>query len=64
MAPSKPSAATRQILSAMGENFEQIHARLGDLLSRVDSMTLEIGNLGKQLEMTQESVGEVRMKQR
>lgn len=48
----------------MGENSEQIHTRLGELFSRFDSMTLEIANLGKQLEMTQESVDEVRMKQR
>ena len=47
----------------MGENSEQIHARLSELLSRFDSMALEVTNLGKQLVTTQESVDEVRLKQ-
>ena len=47
----------------MGENSEQIQTKLGELLSRFDSMALEVSNLGKQLVSTQESVDEVRMKQ-
>ena len=47
----------------MDENSEQIQARLGELLSRFDSMALEVSNIGKQLASTQESVDEVRMKQ-
>ena len=63
-APSKPSAAARQILLAMGENSEQLAQKMEAMLTRFDGMAAELTGLGKQLVTTQESVDEVRQKQK
>jgi hypothetical protein len=47
----------------MGENTEQMQKAMSDLIARIDAMSTRMGDLGKQLEITQESVDEVRKKQ-
>lgn len=47
----------------MGENTEQMQKAMSDLIARIDAMNTRMGDLGKQLEITQESVDEVRKKQ-
>jgi hypothetical protein len=59
MAPSKvliPSAQTQLVLDAMGDNSTQIQATLSSLMERIDAMTNQMGDFGKQLIITQESV--------
>ncbi|XP_044322006.1 uncharacterized protein [Triticum aestivum] len=65
-APSKqplPSAQTKLVLAAMGENSESIQSTLATLLTKFEAMDLRISNLGKQIEATQENVDAIRHRQ-
>jgi hypothetical protein len=46
----------------MGDTTEKIQATLGTLMDRIDAMSSQLQDLGKQLEITQVSVDEVRKK--